>query len=237
MKWIKLLITVSIILLYSSTCLAENDENRWKWSNSSAEYGYYIDTKTIDRAGNIIKFWSKRVALDGSYFLSYDILNLTDKTMHNEGKTYNYDVNNNLINSSDFSGESIHRDILPDTRDNWLADTVCEFLNIKKVNAPSNWQWLYSTNKYTYCVDINNIFYNIKNSFRNNNVKLFIRRTQSDRAPDIVEYGYDLKNTSSLMRYQAGYYADHVGIFPDSIEEVIYHYAKNAYKKYMEVNK
>ena len=39
------------------------------------------------------------------------------------------------------------------------------------------------------------------------------------------------------MRYQAGYYADHVGIFPDSIEEVIYNYAKNAYKKYMEVNK
>ena len=54
--------------------------------------------------------------------------------MHNEGKTYNYDVNNNLINSSDFSGESIHRDILPDTRDNWLADTVCEFLNIKTLH-------------------------------------------------------------------------------------------------------
>ena len=54
-----------------------------------------------------------------------------------------------------------------------LTPTDVDVLNNTFSNAA---RWLYSTNKYTYCVDINNIFYNIKNSFRNNNVKLFIRK-------------------------------------------------------------
>ena len=145
--------------------------------------------------------------------------------MHCKGETYTYSSNGNIISQHHYSGDGIPRRIVPYGKDYYFANGICDFLKINRVQEESKWHWIFSNDKYSYYIDENNI------SYDNNRVYFFVKKETSKENFEVISYICNITEPNVIYFSHSGARELSRTIFPDSIEEVIFDYAKRYYAK------
>ncbi|WP_294024908.1 hypothetical protein [uncultured Megasphaera sp.] len=222
--WLKTLITLCLMVIIStSVVLANTQDSRWKWCNSTDHYSMYYDTQTLkyDEANQAVKVWIKVENEKGE--ITSELLTLISYRDKTETTLQSYLFKNGYPRPFN-RGINVTNPIVPDSSIELLANKVGAQFNLKPVypGGPNRWKWVYSTSNQTISIATDCERYDSSS----NTHTVWVKFTDLNGFHYVTPYYCNF--TDETIHSLTG---TPTTILPDTKEEYIYNTAKELFDK------